>query len=358
MNKLKVVVCGTGFGRFYIQGITRFTNKYILAGIISRGSDQSKRLAEKLQVPLFDDYTKVIKEDADVVCVVVRTGVVGGKGTEIAKHFLEKGIHVVIEQPIHYKDILECYKLANKNKCTFHVESFYPYLQTANTYIHTANHLLEKAEPIYLETACSLQVLYPLLDVVGRIMGGFKPLKIDYQKTMVHGLFTDLYGEIKGMPWHLRIQNEIDAHNPDNNFYLFHKIQLYTSIGCLEMTESHGDVLWIPKYIIPKDEEGMLDPYLDVTLPMLKLTEQVGIEPINIGTMFEGVWPKTIAYFLDSVFEIMNSSANNSRVMQHNIETGKLWNEVGRYIGPSTSIETKTIRPLTLKEIDGGNGIL
>lgn len=358
MNKLKVVVCGTGFGRFYIRGIKKNTDKYRLAGIISKGSNQSKRLAAELQIALFDDYTKVTKQDADVVCVVVRTGVVGGKGTEIAKHFLEKGIHVVIEQPIHYEDILECYKLANKNNCTFHVESFYPYLQTTRAYIRAANRLLEKSEPVYLETACSLQVLYPMLDVAGLVMGGFKPVKIDRKKTVRHGLFTDLYGELKGISWNLRIQNEMDTHNPDNNFYLFHKIRLYTSAGCLGMTESHGDIVWTPRYIIPKDDEGILTPYLDETLPKLELTEQVGIEPINVETMFEELWPKTIAYFMDSIYETMIGSVNNSRIMQHNLETGKLWNEVGSCIGPSTSVETEIIRCLTLKDINGSDETL
>ncbi len=358
MNKLKVVVCGTGFGRFYIRGIREFTDRYRLVGIISRGSSQSKRLAEKLQITLFDDYTKVTKQDADVVCVVVRTGVVGGEGTEIAKHFLEKGIHVVIEQPIHYEDILGCYRIANKNNCTFHVESFYPYLQTTRAFISTANRLLEKAEPVYLETACSLQVLYPMLDVVGLVMGGFKPVKIDRKKTVQHGLFTDLYGEIKGVSWNLRIQNEMDTTNPDNNFHLFHKIRLYTVAGCLEMTESHGDIVWTPRYIIPKDEDGILTPYLDETLLKLKLTEQAGIEPVNIETMFEELWPKTIAYFMDRIYEVMTGSVNNSRIIQHNIETGKLWNEVGSCIGPSNSVETPVIRPLKLKDINGGDEML
>lgn len=358
MNKLRVIVCGTGFGRFYIQGIKKYSDKFQLAGVISRGSKQSQRLANELDIPLFSDYTKVTKRDTDVVCVVVRTSIVGGKGTEIAKHFLEKGIHVVIEQPIHYEDIFECYKLAGKNNCSFHVESFYPYLKTTRKYIEAANQLLKRSEPIYLETACSLQVLYPMLDVVGRVMGGFKPCKIDREKTVKHGLFTDIYGQVKGISWNLRIQNEMDSNDPDNNFHLFHKIRLYTSSGCLEMTESHGDILWTPRYVIPKDEEGVLDPYIDEGLPMLELTEQAGIEPVNIGTMFNELWPKTIACFIDSIHGLMMGTENGSRIMQHNIETGKLWNEVGSCIGPSTSVRSKREKYITLKDISGGDEML
>ena len=90
---LKVLVCGTNFGRVYLKGLERCGDKFKIAGIFSHGSTQSKQEAEKYGVPLITDLNEVSKKDFDMACVVIRSTAVGGKGTEIAGALLEKGIH-------------------------------------------------------------------------------------------------------------------------------------------------------------------------------------------------------------------------------------------------------------------------
>ena len=355
MDKMRVLVCGTSFGQLYIQGILKFSKCCELVGIVSRGSEQSKKLADQLMVPLYEDYESITKNICDIACVVVRSGVVGGKGTNIARSLLSKGIHVVMEQPVHLSDIVECYRLARENKCTFHIESFYPYLDAEKRFIDTALKLQKKAAPVYLEAACSIQVLYPMLDVLGRVMGGFTPFKIDKDKKVSHGIYTDIYGELKGVPWSLRIQNEIDADSPDNYFYLLHKIRLYTVSGCLELTESHGDIIWIPRYIIPRSKDNVLDPYEDRDLLKLELSETLGESKINIREMYEKLWPKTLASYLDDCCSNIANQINDSAVMQHNLNTGKLWNEVGQILEQSTPADNGGFERLTLADIlEGG----
>ena len=43
---LKVLVCGTNFGRVYLKGLERCGDKFKIAGIFSHGSTQSKQEAE------------------------------------------------------------------------------------------------------------------------------------------------------------------------------------------------------------------------------------------------------------------------------------------------------------------------
>ena len=52
MRKLRVIVCGVGFGRYYIEAILRLPDLFELVGILSRGSKNSIKLAEKYGVPL------------------------------------------------------------------------------------------------------------------------------------------------------------------------------------------------------------------------------------------------------------------------------------------------------------------
>lgn len=56
---LKVLVCGTNFGRVYLKGLERCGDKFKIAGIFSHGSTQSKQEAEKYGVPLITDLNEV-----------------------------------------------------------------------------------------------------------------------------------------------------------------------------------------------------------------------------------------------------------------------------------------------------------
>lgn len=58
---LKVLVCGTNFGRVYLKGLERCGNKFKIAGIFSHGSTQSKQEAEKYGVPLITDLNEVMR---------------------------------------------------------------------------------------------------------------------------------------------------------------------------------------------------------------------------------------------------------------------------------------------------------
>lgn len=46
MKKLRVMVCGVGFGRYYIEAILRLPDMFELVGILSRGSKNSIKLVQ------------------------------------------------------------------------------------------------------------------------------------------------------------------------------------------------------------------------------------------------------------------------------------------------------------------------
>lgn len=147
---LKVLVCGTNFGRVYLKGLERCGDKFKIAGIFSHGSTQSKQEAEKYGVPLITDLNEVSKKDFDMACVVIRSTAVGGKGTEIAGALLEKGIHVIQEHPVHYNDIVKLLKVAKENNCVYQVNSFYPNVKNVQEFIVKSNKLLKKSRPTWV----------------------------------------------------------------------------------------------------------------------------------------------------------------------------------------------------------------
>lgn len=135
MKKLRVMVCGVGFGRYYIEAILRLPDMFELVGILSRGSKNSIKLAEKYSVPLMTNIEKISKENVDVACVVVKSSIVGGNGTNIVMELLEKGIHVIQEQPIHSEEYKKCLIAAKKKHCKYQLNTFYPYLDSVRKFI-------------------------------------------------------------------------------------------------------------------------------------------------------------------------------------------------------------------------------
>lgn len=54
--------------------------------------------------------------EVDLACVVIRSGIVGGSGADIALSLLNKGINVLQEQPVSYVEAANCMKTANSYK--------------------------------------------------------------------------------------------------------------------------------------------------------------------------------------------------------------------------------------------------
>lgn len=352
MNKIRTIVCGTSFGRFYIEGIKLLKEKYELVGILSTGSAQSKKIAQKENVRLYTDVSQISKEDVDMACVVIRSNIVGGKGSDIAEKLLEKGIHVLQEQPVHFEDMKKCYRIAKNNNCNYFIEMFYSNLTIPKKYISIAEKLTEKSKPLFLEVSCSLQVLLPTIDIVGRIMGGFTPWEMSPESVENIGMFSQISGMVKGIPCEIKIQNELNADDPDNYVHLLQRMTLYTESGSISMTEAHGEIVWNPCYLIPRDEAGVLDPYKDENVLKIVLNDSYGYQTrTNIQSLFENEWPEAISSFLTYIYLNISENKEDRADQQHNLMCAKYWNEVGRLLGKSRPAKENNIIQLSLEDL-------
>ena len=98
--------------------------------------------------------------------MAVKSSITGGKGTEIAKECLKKGINVIQEQPVHFTDAKELYAIAIANKCHYYINNFYSKLPSGMAAIRYANKILHLADPILVEAECSIQVLYVMMETL------------------------------------------------------------------------------------------------------------------------------------------------------------------------------------------------
>lgn len=341
IKPLNVLVCGTNFGRVYIKGIQK-NKKFRIAGILSHGSNQSRRIAEECNVPLYTDMDKVSKKEFDLACVVVRSTVVGGKGSVITNELLSKGIDVIQEHPVHYNDLVQAIKLARKNDCIYQVNSFYPFIESVRSFIKLSNQVLTIGQPLYIDATCSLQVLFPMVDILGRAVGGFSPWRLRNVESAESGLpFSILVGKIKDIPIILKIQNQIDPADPDNNGFLLHRVSIGTTEGTLSLTDSNGQVQWNPQMYVPHNSDGVLDMYGNNRYLDLYVSEEVpDIHTGQYRDVYENIWPSGISTMLDNFIEIKNDKMQRELQTQRLLTASKIWREIAEEIGNPQFIKT------------------
>jgi predicted dehydrogenase len=95
MSILKCAVVGVGYlGRFHAQKYQSLANAKLIA-VCDANPDTCEALSRELKVPAYSDYKDLFGK-VDAVSIAVTTN----KHYEIAKAFLQEGIHVLIEKPI------------------------------------------------------------------------------------------------------------------------------------------------------------------------------------------------------------------------------------------------------------------
>jgi thiazolinyl imide reductase len=247
----RVIVCGTGFGRTYLAALRRRGMPFELAGILARGSQRSRACAGYYGVPLYTSPEE-LPPDIEVACVVVNAAPNGGRGAELAQDLMARGIHVLQEHPLHQAELAACLRQAHRNGVVYHLNSHYVNVDTVACFIRAARRLIEHQRPVFVDALTSFQVLYPLMDILGQVLGGVRPWSLT-ARPPAGGVLRSVDGIIGGVPVTLRIQNQIDPRNRDNGPHIMHRVTLATEGGNLLLANTHGPVLWSPRLHMPAD---------------------------------------------------------------------------------------------------------
>lgn len=351
-KKLRIIVCGVGFGQFYLRAIEKITDQYKLVGIYSRGSEWSRKWAQRYNVPLYKNINEITTDIVDVVCVVIKSAVVGGEGSKIAHALLEKGINVIQEHPIHIDDYARCIRMAKLNNCRYRLNTFYPELLNVHQFIELAGKLREKSDIKYVNAECSVHVLFPLVDILGRALGGLRPWEFRMVDKESHASpFSIVYGKIYNVPICINVQNQMEPSNPENSLLLLHKITLYTERGSLTMVGTNSDVIWEPcmRKSISSDGGFHLEQnnmYLD--LPVYE--EMHNNEGKKFKNMFSEIWPDGIKSFLEKFYDGIHQDEDSGYDAQFLIAACLVWKELSQCIGAADIIERYTDRPVQMSD--------
>ena len=134
--------------------------------MLARGSDRSVACARHYGVPLITDVEQV---DADVACVVVRGGLLGGEGTELAKRLMARGVHVLQDWSITTSWPSACGWPAATAWCTSSTGSIRTFRRFAGFSPPCAN--CSPASARVIDAICGFQVAYAMLDIIGTALG-------------------------------------------------------------------------------------------------------------------------------------------------------------------------------------------
>lgn len=340
---MNVLVCGTGFGRYYVDAI-RAMPECALAGILARGSQFSRHYADELGVPCHTSVEQ-LPDDIELACVVVGSAVSGGPGSDLARQLLARKIPVLQEHPVLPDELAETLRVAAAQGVRYQLNAFYRYLAPIRRFLAAA----QQARPAqFVDATAPIQLLYPLIDLLGRALGGFRPWALtalpagDGPYRLVHGILA-------GVPIILRVQNQLHPGDPDNHALMWHRITIAAEAGTLTLADTHGPALWTTRLHAPRDAHHRLrhtgpgTEHLDLPATTVLPGSR---PPATLREIFTKLWPAGIA---TAIREFLAPTAEPALpAARHDLTASRVWQEITEHLGRPALINPAPPRPLDL----------
>ncbi|WP_240033111.1 Gfo/Idh/MocA family oxidoreductase [Micromonospora globbae] len=364
----RVLVAGTKFGQVYLQAFRQPDFPFELAGILAAGSERSVACARHYGVPLWTDVTQV-PDDVRLACVVIRGGLLGGPGGEVARALMERGMHVLQEHPLHHDELVECLRTANRAGVVYHLNSFYVHTAPVRRFLAAARALLARQPARYVDAACGFQVAYALLDILGQALGGVRPwglappVELPEQVRRLSRVdvpFRSLDGVLAGVPLTLRVQNQMDPADPDNYAHLLHRVTIGTEAGNLTLVSTHGPTVWSPRPDFPQQvqDRGVGRPHFadgDAAEP--DHLDVPSAQPLDdptapsYRTVFREVWPAGVGHALGNLYRAALAGEKPARHGQYHLTLCQLWQDITARLGPPDLVHSVPPRMLVPSDV-------
>lgn len=322
---MRVVVAGGTFGRIYAAGVR--AAGFELAGVLGRGGPKTAALAAEHGVACYSDVDS-LPAGIDLACVVVRAGVVGGRGGELAETLLARGVPVLQEQPVHQDELARCLRASRASGAAYRLNSFYPHVAPIAEFLRAAARLRAAGEIRFVDAACAVQVLYPMVDLLGQVLGGLRPWR--FEPAPATGPYRPVSGTVAGVPLTLRVQNQIHPADPDNHAHFLHRITVGADSGVLTLADAHGPALWSPRLHVRRDDVGA--PVLD-GLHGQAVTE-VAPAAASYAEMLSDLWPEAVSAALRAFAADIAAGSDPLRLGQYHLTACQVWQELATRLGP------------------------
>lgn len=330
----RVIICGTRFGQFYMEAL-KYNKDIQLVGILAKGSERSRRCASYYGVKLFLNIDE-LPSDIDIAFIAVKSEVLGGNGNKIAIDLMERGINVLFEQPIHLKEIAECFNTARKNSVKFVIGNLYRNLPAVRNFVENVRILSEHQKPLFVNIDFATQLSYPVVEIINEILpNGIKWKVVESIEDV--SPFQVLILSIDGVELTLRAHNEIDKNDIDEYMHLLFQVTVGYPGGRLSLIDPNDSVIWQPRINFPKID--MIPAGLIENAPRNMKEKNVyylyGIKETIQREIFTQLWPQTISKDIDFICKIIeneNVTLENKRI-QENLKDFRYWQKIMENLG-------------------------
>jgi len=334
-GRLRVVVCGAVFGQVYLEAFRIPDYPLKLAGILARGSPRAQACARHYGVPLFE-RVEDLPADVDAACVVVRSRILGGRGTELAHALLRRGIHVIQEHPVHPDEIAESLRLARAQRILYRVNSFYVNVGPVRRFMAALRDLCRAQRPLFIDAACGCQLSFSLLDIIGTALGGMRPWQIQALPRRAGDAFVTLKAAFAGVQTTLHIHNQLDPADPDGFSYLMHQLTFGFMEGRLSLVDTHGPVIWIPRPQFPHEvrSSDARPQFAAAPRDTPRLTPIGPLQAPSFEEIFRNYWPIGVVRALLELRHAISEGEDALRAGQYQLTIAEVWRDVLAQLGP------------------------
>ncbi len=241
MSLRRVLVCGSNYAMTYVRAVAQAPDRYVLAGILARGSLRSRQVAERSGVPLFD-HVDSVPDNVDLACAAL-----GMDGHKSVLRLLGRGIPVVCEHPLSAELVRASLDAARATGTCFHVNGHWAGLDASQAFINTMREHGDSGESVHVHLATSDRLLYGALDIVGRALPGLVPVVLEQGSR--DGPWVVFDGSLGPHRATLRIESalrdggvRLEDGSPD--YRLSYRILVESSVGTLSLLGTGGPVIW------------------------------------------------------------------------------------------------------------------
>jgi yersiniabactin synthetase, thiazolinyl reductase component len=311
VKPLNVLVCGTNYGRTYLEAIKLGSRNYRLAGILARGSARSRELAREYHVPLYVGIEDLAL-DIEVACAVM-----GASGFDVVLGLLGRGIHVLCEHPYKPSRLQLALDTAASRSLCFHVNGHFADLEAAAVFVSHCRRA-SASIPSFIHVIATDRSLYAALDILRRVLRSFAPFQ--FQVTSRLPPFILVQGLLGGVPVTLHIQrNAGNVVLPDASpaYLADHRIAAGFPSGILTLLSMNGPVVW----------NANLNCVAQPTEPLFTIAHA------DRTLTSESLWQQRVAANLAAISTINKSMSEHStphqQAPEYLLDVSRAWEAIG-----------------------------
>lgn len=244
---MQVLLCGSGYAASYVAPLLERPSGMRLAGVLSRGSARSRGLARQLSVPHYAGLGALPEGVVDAAVVAVP----GEAGTRLAVGLLGRGVPVLAEHPWEPEALERALAAAAEHGVVFEVNGHFADLAEGPGTL--LRHAAAAPRPLYAHLTANPRTLWSALDLLGRALGGLRPLELAPDAAPGPGAvgFAVVQGTLAGVATTILCQTQVSAHDDGSATLVNHRVELGYADGLLSLADTFGPVVRVERSLPP-----------------------------------------------------------------------------------------------------------